>query len=67
MQGRHKLDIRGTLQYNNTLLDRSRMRHFKHLTFLPLVSGFRLSLGQRLLALACLVVPLWAAVAWAIR
>ncbi len=31
------------------------------------VSGFRLSLGQRLLAAACLIAPLWAAVVWAIR
>jgi hypothetical protein len=67
MQRRHKLDIHGMLQYNNTLLDRRPMPHFKHPTFLPLVSGFRLSLGQRLVAVACLVVPLWAAVAWAIR
>jgi hypothetical protein len=33
----------------------------------PQVSGFRLSLTQRLLAAACLILPLWAAVIWAIR
>jgi hypothetical protein len=43
------------------------MSHFRHLAFLPQVSGFRLSLGQRLVAAACLIVPLWAAVIWAIR
>jgi hypothetical protein len=43
------------------------MSHFRHLAFLPQVSGFRLSLGQRLVAAACLIVPLWAAVVWAIR
>jgi hypothetical protein len=40
---------------------------FKHLAFLPQASGFRLSLGQRLVAAACLIVPLWAAVIWAMR
>jgi hypothetical protein len=43
------------------------MSHFKHLAFLPRVSGFRLSLVQRLAAAACLIVPLWAAVIWATR
>jgi hypothetical protein len=43
------------------------MSYFRHLAFLPQVSGFRLSLGQRLVAAACLIVPLWAAVVWAIR
>jgi hypothetical protein len=43
------------------------MSHFTRFTFLPLVSGFRLSLAQRLAAAACLIVPLWAAVIWAIR
>jgi hypothetical protein len=43
------------------------MSHFKHLAFLAQASGFRLSLGQRLAAAACLIVPLWAAVLWAIR
>jgi hypothetical protein len=43
------------------------MSHFWRFAFLPQVSGFRLSLGQRLVAAACLIVPLWAAVIWAIR
>jgi hypothetical protein len=34
---------------------------------LPKISGFRLSLGQRLAAAVCLILPLWAAVIWAIR
>jgi hypothetical protein len=37
------------------------------LAFLPKISGFRLSLGQRLVATACLIIPLWVAVIWAIR
>jgi hypothetical protein len=36
-------------------------------TLLAQVSGFRLSISQRLLAAACLIAPLWAAVIWAIR
>jgi hypothetical protein len=43
------------------------MPHFTPLGFLPQVSGFRLSLGQRLVAVACLIVSLWGAVVWAIR
>jgi hypothetical protein len=43
------------------------MSHFRRPAFLPQVSGFRLSLAQRLGAAACLIVPLWAAVIWAIR
>jgi hypothetical protein len=43
------------------------MSHFRRLAFLPQVSGFRLSLAQRLIAVICLIVPLWAAVFWAIR
>jgi hypothetical protein len=43
------------------------MSHFGRFALLPQVSGFRLSLGQRLAAAACLIVPLWAAVIWAIR
>jgi hypothetical protein len=39
----------------------------KHLDFLPQVSGFRFSLGQRLVAAALLIVPLWSAVIWALR
>jgi hypothetical protein len=39
----------------------------KHLAFLPQVSGFRLSVGQRLAAAALIIVPLWTAVIWAIR
>jgi hypothetical protein len=38
----------------------------RNLPAFPLPSGFRLSLGQRLLAATCLVVPLWAAVIWAV-
>jgi hypothetical protein len=34
---------------------------------LPKISGFRLSLGERLAVAACLIVPLWAALIWAIR
>ncbi|MEA2858950.1 MAG: hypothetical protein QOC72_989 [Methylobacteriaceae bacterium] len=34
---------------------------------LPQISGFRLSLGQRLLAATCLILPLWVAVIWAVR
>jgi hypothetical protein len=43
------------------------MSHFRYLAFLPQISGFRLSLGQRLGAAGCLIVPLWAAVIWAMR
>jgi hypothetical protein len=43
------------------------MPHSKRFAFLPQVSGFRLSLGQRLAAAALIIVPLWAAVIWAIR
>jgi hypothetical protein len=43
------------------------MSHFSRPAFLPQVSGFRLSLAQRLVAVFCLIVPLWAAVLWAIR
>jgi hypothetical protein len=43
------------------------MSHFRRFAFFPQVSGFRLSLAQRLAAAACLIVPLWAAVLWAIR
>ena len=42
------------------------MLPLKQLNF-PQVSGFRLSVGQRLIASACVIVPLWAAVLWAIR
>ena len=34
---------------------------------LPKISGFRLSLGERLALAACLILPLWAALIWAIR
>jgi hypothetical protein len=61
-----KLDIAGALQYNNSLRI-GRMAHLKYLGFFPQVSGFRLSLGQRLIAAALILVPLWAAVIWAIR
>jgi hypothetical protein len=61
-----KLDIAGALQYNNSLRI-GRMAHLKYLDFFPQVSGFRLSLGQRLIAAALILVPLWAAVIWAIR
>jgi hypothetical protein len=43
------------------------MSRSNSLAFLPQISGFRLSLGQRLVGAACLIVPLWAAVIWAIR
>jgi hypothetical protein len=34
---------------------------------LPKTSGFRLSLAERLALAACLILPLWAALMWAIR